>query len=173
MADINVEAKQDGNKSWILALVAILAIVGLMAWLFSTQSTTTQVVTDTVGADTAAVEEASTAETAELAAVGAAPDSFAGRVIRVEDVDVAAVLGERGFWADVPGANPFLVILGPEVADAAWLNGDATLSMEGTVEPVTEEVLDEWVTGTIIREQARDEAGFATHYFQAVDVDVN
>lgn len=174
MADINVEAKQGGNMRLILAGGAIIAIVALMVWLFSTQTTTTQVVTDdTIGTDAVEVEEASTAEVAELSAVGANPDAFAGRPIRVDDVDVAAILGERGFWADVPGANPFLVILAAEAGDAGWLDGDAELDMEGTVEPVTDEVLDAWVADGTIREQARDEAAFATHYFNATDVDVN
>lgn len=173
MADINVEEKQGGNSRVILAIGAVIAIVALMAWLFSTQSTTTQVVTDgTVGTD-AEVEEVSTAELAELSAVGANPDAFSGRPIRVAGVDVAAVLGERGFWADVPGANPFLVILAAESGDAGWLDGDAAIDMEGTVEAVTDEVLDAWVADGTVREQARDEAAFATHYFNATDVDVN
>ncbi|MEX2583377.1 MAG: hypothetical protein WD766_08885 [Gemmatimonadota bacterium] len=174
MADISVEQKQGGSASWIWAIAAVVAVVGLMGWLFTTQTTTTQVVTeDAVVADTLADGSAEPeAEAAELAAIGAAPDSFAGRELRVDGVEVAAVLGNRGFWADVPGSNPFLVILGPEVTDAEWLESGATVAVEGTVEPVTDAALNEWVEAEAIRTAARDEASFATHFLQVNEVEL-
>jgi hypothetical protein len=165
MADISVERKKGGEFTWIWAGAAILAVVGLMAWLFTTQPTTTQVVTGPAG-DTAAEAE-STAQVVNLAEVGANPDAFAGREVRVENATVAAVLGNRGYWADVPGANPFLVIIDPTAGDAGWIAGGASRTLEGTVHPVTDEELETWVLSQAIRPEARDEASFATHYLRA------
>ncbi|MQA90698.1 MAG: hypothetical protein GEU90_10745 [Gemmatimonas sp.] len=179
MADISVEReqKQSGNFTWIWAIAAIVAVVGLMAWLFSTQPTATEVVTadgalTETPAETAEPASTDAGEAVELPAIGATPDAYMGRELRVSGVEVAAVLGTRGFWADVPGANPFLVILGPEVDDASWLTGGATVTLEGTVEPVTDTELDAWVEGETIRTAARDEASFATHFLQVNQVEM-
>jgi hypothetical protein len=180
MADISVEKERKqggGGLTWLWAIAAIVAVVGLMAWLFSTQPTETQVVTtDGEVADTMAAPggagAAAGAEAAELPAIGATPDAFMGREVRVSDVEVAAVLGDRGFWANVPGANPFLVILGPEVADTGWLASGATVTVEGTVEPVTDDALNQWVQGQTIRTAARDEASFATHFLQVNQIEM-
>ncbi|MEX2570290.1 MAG: hypothetical protein WD737_03225 [Gemmatimonadota bacterium] len=171
MADIRVEKKSGGNLTAVWAVAAVVAILALMAWLFMTQETTTEVITEAAVDTTEVEEEASTVEAVELSAVGATPDAFAGREIRVDSVDVAAVLGNRGFWADVPGANPFLMILAPETGDPSWLNADATATFEGTVEEVTDAELDQWVQTQAIREQARDEASFATHYLRVTGVE--
>lgn len=179
MADISVERKQGsgggGNAMTIVwAIVAIASVVGLMAWLLSTQGTTTQVVTEGETGDTLAAESGGATETAgeaaDLPSIGAAPDSYVGRNLQVSGVEVAAVLGNRGFWADVPGTNPFLVILEPDVTDTAWLESGATVTVEGTVEPVTDATLDQWVQAEAIRPAARDEASFATHYLRATGV---
>lgn len=168
MADISVEQKKSGTFSRIWAAVAILAVLGLMLWLFTNQQTTTQVVQtrDTVE-DPAAVEGPGSAEVVQLSALGANPDGFVGREVRVTNVEVASVLGNRAFWADVPGANPFLVVLAPEAGDASWVANEATSTLQGTVEPVTDTELDAWVQSQAIRPEARDEAGFATHYLRA------
>lgn len=171
MADISVEQKKGGDLTWIWAAAAIIAIVALMAWLFSTrEAAETAVVTDT-GADTTAVAEAAGPPATDLAAVGGTPDQFVGQEIRVENVPIAAVLGDRGFWAEIPGQNPFLMVVGPEVTDAGWVAAGDTVSLSGTVQPVTEEVVNEWVTAGSIREGASAEASFATHYMQVTQAE--
>jgi len=169
MADISVEKKKSGDFTWIWALIAVAAVGGLMIWLASTQETITQVAT--TGADTApAGASAAVATPVDLPTLGAAPESFSGQRVRVSNATVAAVLGNRAFWADVPGANPFLVVLGPAVADVTWLAAGATTTLEGVVGPVVEADLDQWVQGQSIRPEARDEASFASHYLNAEQV---
>lgn len=166
MADISVEQQTGGQKTWIWALVAVLATVALMWWL-ARQSEEVGRVTAVQG-DTAAVAgQASTAETADLAAVSQAPDTYLGRNIALSGVPVAAALGPRAFWADIPGQNPFLVILGPSVAGVDMPVAGHRLDLEGTVQPVTEEQLNDWITAGTVSEGSRDEASFATHYLLA------
>jgi hypothetical protein len=171
MADISVEKKQGADLNWLWALVAVLAVGGLMVWLATNQQTTTQVVTG-AGNDTAvAAGAASTAEAVDLSLLSADPDPYTGRQVRVSDVTVAAVLGERAFWADVPGANPFLVVLGAAVAETGWVEGGASVNaLEGTIQAVDEAVLDQWAQGQVIRPEARDEASFASHYLNTSQV---
>jgi hypothetical protein len=135
-----------------------------MGWLLSTQDANVATVAG-AGADTAAEAEPEIASV-ELATVGANPAEFEGQQIAVSEVPVASVLGSRGFWADVPGANPVLVILGAAVPDASWLAVGASPSVVATVEPVTEEVLDSWIQGQVLVPDARNQAAFATHYLQ-------
>jgi hypothetical protein len=169
MADISVEKKQGGGDlTWVWALVAVLAVGGLMLWLATNQQTTTQIVSG-IGADTVPGAPAAAAgEPVDLATLSADPEPFTGRQVQASNVSVAAVLGNRAFWADVPGANPFLVVVGPEVAATDWLNAGATLStVQGAVQPVTDAELNQWVEGQVIRPEARDEASFASHYLNA------
>jgi hypothetical protein len=173
MADISVEKKKGGDLTWVWALVAVLAVGGLMVWLATSQQTTTQVVSG-VGTDTVAGAPGAggvAAEPVDMSALSADPEPFTGRRVQASNVSVAAVLGDRAFWADVPGANPFLVVVGAEVASTDWLTAGATLSrLEGTVQPVSDAELNQWVEGQVIRPEARDEASFASHYLNAVQV---
>jgi hypothetical protein len=171
MADISVEKKQGADLNWLWALVAVLAVVGLMFWLATNQQTSTQVLTGADNGTGVAADPASTAEVVDLSLLSADPAPYTGRQVRVADVTVAAVLGERAFWADVPGANPFLVVLGAEVSETGWVQGGATVNtLEGTIQTVDEAVLDQWVQGQVIRPVARDEASFASHYLNATQV---
>ena len=163
MADISVQKKSGGDLTWVWATAAVIAIIGLMAWLVSTQDSATTTAA-TTAADTVADVTAPAAETVELSAVGAAPDQFVGRTLQIESVPVAAPLGNRGFWADIPGANPFLVIVDPSVSDVSWVGSGGAPSVVGTVQPVTETELDTWIQGNYIQADARPQAAFATHY---------
>ena len=165
MADISVEHKKGGDLTWIWAAAAIVAVVALMAWLYSTRDTagTSAAV---VPADTAGAVAETGPAGIELSAIGGTPDQFVGQEVRVDAVPIAAVLGDRGFWADIPGQNPFLVIVGPGVSDVSWVAAGDTVGVQGTVQPVSEEVVGQWVSGQVIREGAAPEASFATHYLE-------
>lgn len=160
MAEISVEKNNAGRASWIWAAAAIIAVVGLMAWLFSAQEDP-RVVT----AGDSVVEEA-TVDTVSLAVVNGAPEEYYGETIFVSAADIASVLGTRAFWADVPGQNPFLVVVNPEVPDASWVSAGETVELEGVVRPVTEQDLDQWVQSGSMHPDARSQAAFVTHYLQ-------
>jgi hypothetical protein len=173
MADIDVVQKPAGNLTWVWALVAILAVGGLLVWLAvqSERVTTAAVVQeDAPGRGAAAAPAAGDAEPAELGEVAAAPDPFIGRRLRFEEVEVAASLGPSAFWGNVPGANPFLVVFSPNVTEQPQLESGQTFTIQGVINEVNEAALDEWVQSGAIRPGARDEAGFATHYLLAEQI---
>lgn len=170
MADISVEKKQGVNLTWLWALAAVAAIAALMVWLFANQPDSTAVVTNTA-ADSVTAADSASVQSVSLATIAAAPDTYLGQEVRLEDVTVAALLGNRGFWAEVPGANPFLVILGPETGDVSWLAAGATPTVSGVVEAVTPEEVNIWVQTMAIAETAAAEAGFATHYLRVSAVE--
>jgi hypothetical protein len=171
MAEIDIEQKQAGQKTWVWASLAIVAVVGLMLWLASQEVDEGPVMAegDTTGIEQTAggqpADEPGT-EVVELTAIAGDAASFTGRTVRVNDVDVAATLGDRGFWANVSGQNPFLVIVDEGAGDVE-LQGGEGLSVRGTVVEVTKALADEWVAGGAIREGARDEATFASYYLRA------
>jgi len=177
MADIDVVEKESGGSGFggsptlIWVLVAVLAVGGLFTWLAvaSSRTTGTAVVQEDrrERAERGAVAADSEAgEAAVFAEVAAGPDPYIGRQLQLENIEVAATLGPTAFWGDVPGANPFLVVIAPEAGDPG-LEAGQTYDVRGVVNLVTEELVDEWVESGSIRAGARDEAGFATHYLLA------
>lgn len=169
MADIDVAPTNKGQNSWIWPLIAAIAVLALMFWLASrTDEITTAVPME---ADTAAVDTAAAAgNTVELAAIAAAPDSFANQTVTVADASVAATLGERAFWAAIEGANPFLVVLDPAVANPEVIAAGTPVTMTGTVGAVSDSLVNQWVTDGAIPEGQRDAAAFATHFFLAEQI---
>lgn len=170
MADIGVSQKSAAKPTWIWILLAVLAVGALMWWLsVQTSEYEAQVVLDDPGA--AEVDDGQSAgpagEAVELPAVAAAPDGFAGRTVALENVQVAATLGPRAFWADVPGANPFLVVLDDDMQRMPEFAAGERLSLTGLVETVDEAVLDSWIQSGAMPESRREEAAFATHYMRA------
>ncbi len=179
MADIDVERKATARptaaggiaqQTWIWALVAVLAVAGLMWYLAAASESARQtaVVEETAaGAATETTAAGPTGEAAELEGIAAAPETFIGRRLAVDNVQVAATLGPSAFWADVPGANPFLVLFSPDVTEQPQLASGQTLDLQGSVAAVNDSLLDVWVQSGAIRPNAREEAAFATHYLLA------
>lgn len=169
MADISVQQKQGGGLTWLWALLAVAAVIGLMLWLGAESADIDEQAA--LAADSAAVAErepaAAGGEAAELAAIASDPAGFTGRPLAVSGVPVAATLGPRAFWAEVPGANPFLVVLAPEVANPEAAAIGQRVDLGGSVADVTPEVVTEWVQQGVLNEGARAEAEFATHYLLA------
>jgi hypothetical protein len=174
MADIDVVQKPgggggSGNLAWLWALLAVLAVGGLMAWLAvqSNRITSEPIVQETAPRDAPAGTAAGPAEPAELGDVAAAPEPFVGRRLRIDNVAVAATLGPSAFWGDIPGANPFLVLFSPNVTERPEISAGQSYSVQGVINVVTDSLLNVWVESGAIRPEARDEAGFATHYLLA------
>lgn len=167
MADISVQKKNGPDLTKVWAAAAVLAIIALMGWLMSTQDDARSTVAMPVAEDTV---EAPVAESVDLTVLGGAPDQYVDRQILIAGVPVAARLGNRGFWADIPGANPFLVIVDPAVQDVAWIDPGNERTLQGMVRPVTDATLDTWVQSNAIQSDARDQAAFASHYLHVSQV---
>lgn len=167
MADIDVEQQKSGQSTWIWAAAAIAAVIALMLWLASQEVDSGPVVMEDEAADTTAAEQEAGVTTVELAAISAAPAEYMDSTVRVQQASVAATLGARAFWADIPGQNPFLVVVGADAGDSGAIATGNELELRGTVGEVTEEIVDQWIADGAVNEGARDEATFATHYFAA------
>jgi hypothetical protein len=164
MADTDVEQTQGGQKTWMWATGAVVSVLALMIWLAAQDTGTGPVVMEDANADTAAAEAEPGVETVELEAVSGNPAEYVGRTVAVQQAEVAATLGPRAFWANIPGQNPFLVVVAENAGDAGVIASGNELNVRGTVAEVTEEVVDQWIAEGAVNEGARDEATFATHY---------
>jgi hypothetical protein len=175
MADIEVQKKDKaargggigGMDPRIWMVIALVAVGGLMAWLYyeTDRIERTAVVAEAPAEDDEA--DAATYEQAEIGALATDAQPFEGRRVALSNVSVAALLGERAFWADAPGMNPFLMAVGPDLSTPVRLEQGARYDVRGLIALVDQAVLDEWVASGVISEDRRAEAEFATHYLLA------
>lgn len=170
MADIDVARKPGGQYSTILMLVAILAVVGLMAWLAMESSRRTGMSVDEGGAAAPAASGTGTAAQGggiAFATLSASPQQYDGQMVTVTEMPIAATLGPRVLWSDVSTADPFLVIV-PEGTQGA--GAGQTISATGTVTPVTPELVDQWAQAGAMDAGSRDVALSAPYVLQVTEV---
>lgn len=160
MAEITIQKSRGADLTWVWAIAAIVSIVGFMAWLFVNKPVSTAVVTDD-----AAAEEVVAATPAALAAISMTPDQFTSGPVKVDQLGVTALLGQRVFWAMPEGASPVLVVVGPEVTDIGWVaEGTTVSSVTATVQPVSEPVLDGLVATGALLAEGKSQAVFSQYY---------
>jgi hypothetical protein len=174
MADIEVQKKEKKERggigamdSRIWAVIAVLAVGGLMAWLYYQTDRLDRTTTVAEGPTAAEEADATAYEPAEIGAIATDAEPFVGRRIALSDVAVAALVGERAFWADAPGMNPFLVAFGPDISVPVRLEQGARYDLRGLIAAVDEAKIDEWVASGVIEEGRRPEVEFASHYLLA------
>ena len=102
-------------------------------------------------------------------------DSFTTEDIRLRDLPVASLLGERMFWTEVPSqqgmTTPYLLALDDAlVADSVAVRTGDTVTVVGRVHPVSDSIVSVWVESGAITEDQRIEAEFATSYFQVTQM---
>jgi len=161
MADLSVTPNSRGRLLWFLVALALAAIAGLLVWV--------AIRNERIDAADAAEAAAAGPQAVELTAVAAAADDYVGRPLSVGGVTVLVSLGPRAFWADVPGRNPFLVALGPEVTDPEVAAEGQVLEILGAVHPLVEAQIDSLVRAGALNEASREEATFATHLLVATE----
>src|SRR5690606_4950733 len=108
------EREGSGIPSWAVAAVAILGIVGFMWWI-SSAAQPRDMVAITEGDDTAAETSGMTGEVVGLDQIAMDASGLVGRDIILEDVTVAAGMGQQAFWIDLPNQQPFLIRMGGAV----------------------------------------------------------
>lgn len=157
------------NLAIPLMIVAFLAMLGFMWWLWQTAEPTASMIEE---ADSAVVDEG-----ANMAATDVDPASlqtgaadFAGQTVRLRDMSVVSRLGPKGFWVELPNRNPFLVrVAGP---DSATVQSGQTVTVVGQMVSMNDSILTDWVTTGAISEDQRLEAEFATEFLEAEQVSV-
>jgi len=158
MAEITIQKNKGTDLSWLWAIGAILSIAAFMAWLFVNKPVQAAVVTEDE------VEEV-VATPAALAAIANTPDQFTSGPVKVDQLGVTALLGQRVFWSMPDGASPVLVVVGPEVADISWIaEGTTVSSVTATVQPVSEPVLDGLVSTGALLAEGKSQAVFSQYY---------
>ncbi len=152
----------------ILMIAALVLIAGLFWWLSITAEPTqiSVVEEDTAAAD---MDDGSGAADVTLAEFATGPRGFQSLNIRLRDVAVAARLGDRGFWIQLPNSQPYLVHIGDDLAagGARVANGD-TVTVSGVVRLMSDSVLSAWrSTGVLSDDPQMEEARFAQSYLDA------
>jgi hypothetical protein len=155
--------RSDAGNSTIWMIVALAAVVGLIIWLMLA----TQRLDDRVGIENGMEEvDGEPATTVTAQELEADPAAHEGTRVRLQNVQVDNMLGQRTFWANAGEARQFLVVV--SAAQSGAIDAGARLSVvEGTVRTRTDEELDRWIQEGALRADARDDALFATHYLQA------
>jgi len=155
-------AQQTSEKLRVpLMILAALSIAGFVWWL----SVFTEPTRFATAAEDAAGETGVRTVTLQEFAAGYA--ALEGIPVRVEGIEIATLLGPQIFLTALPDGSPFVVRFPVGAGAAPWSGGDVVV-LQGRVEGMSEEVLDNWQdTGVFIDPTARDIAGFGSHYFNA------
>jgi hypothetical protein len=155
-------AQQTSEKLRLpLMLLAAVAIVGFMWWLNVYTEPTQFALAQEEG------EEVDEAPLLALETFGQRYTEMEGQRVRLEGLEVAANLGPQAFLTALPDGTPLVVRVLPGAADAPVLGGDV-LNLTGTVQAMSETVLDAWeAEGVYTDPTARDIAGFGSHFLEA------
>ncbi len=170
MADNRGEREgQRPGAQWVLAGVAVVAIVAFLWWLGNAaQPTQVKVAEGGTAADSAAASEEASATAVPVGEFATNPTGYEGQTIRLTGLEVASMLGTEAFWIQLPNQVPFLIKLDSAgAARGAPLKAGARVTVTGTVFPMKDSVLTAWEQSGAIQAGQRDEASFANAFFAA------
>lgn len=170
MANTEIERRGSGRQlTLVWAGLAVVLIVVFLVWLgISSEPSEMALVREAREADATTVSpDAPVPVTIEEFARNV--DAQVGRAVRLDDVAIAARMGTRAFWINLPGDVPFLVQLTPElVQDGQQVQAGQVVSVAGIVHVRTDSVLAAWEEqGVIATAGQRAEAEFASHFIEA------
>lgn len=154
------------NTSLILAVVAVVAIGGLMWWLNVTaEPTATAVVPQQDMND----EPVSDVPIVDLGSLRAETTEYVGLEVELRNQNVSSTLGGRAFWIGAQD-QPFLVKMDSTITVSQPTNGD-TVNVRGIIHEMSDSVLDAWETqGAIAGSGDRAVASFAEVFMEASSV---
>jgi len=160
------------DMGMILMILSFVVIGGFLYWLRG-QAVQEEALQAQAAAELAAQDTMPTINTVSPEAIERDAAPFEGREIRLAAIEVASLLGDKGFWLEMPGGNPFLVSLTSE-ADAAGVEvtPGSPVTVVGTVVAMTDSILNDWVDSGSIGEGDRIVAEFATHFLAASQVEL-
>jgi len=155
-------AQQTSEKlRFPLMILAALSIAGFVWWL--------SIFTEPTSFARAA-EDAGAADATQVVSLDDFQEGYPGLQgveVRVEGIEIAALLGPQIFLTALPNGTPFVVRFPVGAGAAPWAAGDV-VTVQGRVEGMAESVLDAWqAEGVFLDPTARDIAGFGSHFFHA------
>ncbi|HSM36936.1 MAG TPA: hypothetical protein VK837_11105 [Longimicrobiales bacterium] len=169
MSDSRAHHRSAGNTT-LLMVLALVLIAGLFVWLsMAAEPTQMTVVEDPDSANVDVGSGDPEAAEVSLAEFGTGPQGYQSLNIRLRDVAVAATLGDRGFWIQLPNNQPYLVHIGDDLAASGTTvaSGD-TVTVSGTVRMMSDSTLNAWRSAGVLTDDLEmDEARFATSYLDA------
>lgn len=153
-----------------LMIVAFAVIGGFLYWLSGQAAAERELA---IVEDTVPTDEFSSVRTVAGEEIQMDPSPFEGQEIRLQNFEVQSTLGTQGFWLGMPNGNPFLVSMSAEVmAEGLAVGAGNVASVVGTVYAMSDSTLTVWTEAGTIEDGDRIVAEFATHYMEAVDVEV-
>lgn len=158
------------DMGMILMILSFVVIGGFLFWLRG-QAAQEEELQAQAAAERAAQDTVPTVDAVSPAEIERDATPYEGQEIRLASVEVASLLGEQGFWLDMPGGNPFLVSLTSDLGvTGAEVTPGSPVTVVGTVVAMTDSILTDWVDSGSIAEGDRIVAEFATHFLQASEV---
>lgn len=169
MAQRGSRAGAANSTSLVLAIVAFVAVGGLIYWLDRTAEPT-QI--ELSPEDTASAEPVSDVPIVDLLQVRNQLGEYEDLELEMREYSVNSLLGERGFWIGSQ-ENPFLVMMDTAVASGTgeMASGDV-VDVRGTIRAMSDSVLDAWeAEGAIEGEGERAVAQFSDFFLEANEVE--
>lgn len=165
----NASRRGAANLGMPLMIAAFIVIGGFLYWLFLQAEAERQL--ELQEAARIAAEEAERDAMGEilrpeLLQTDASP--YVGRIVSMEDVEVASTLGTQGVWLDMPNGNPFLVSFSDSLRTAGvTLTSGQLATVTGTIVAMNDSIATAWVDAGTINQGDRLAAEFATHFLNA------
>lgn len=160
------------NVAAILAILAFIAMGGLIYWLEITAEPTEREV------PVAEETEEDEPPLLDVPIVGIdqirnEPDGYVDLELAIRNETINSFLGETGVWIG-PSDNPFLVKMDSTAqANAPELAVDEAVHVRGEVRTMSDSVLDDWESrGEISGEGDRAVASFADYFIEASEIEI-
>ncbi len=158
------EKAGSGIPSWIMGVAATVGVLAFIWWLSSAaQPAATVAIAE--GEDTTTAAAGMTGEVVTLAQLTSSADTLQGRDLVLQDIEVAAAMGQQAFWVDLPNQQPFLIRM--STAGATPLQSGDVVDVAGRIVPMTDSVIAAWTASGAITQNQEAEARFAQNFLEA------
>ena len=160
------------NVAVILAILAFVAMGGLIYWL--------QVTAEPTQREVPVPEETTQDEpplldvpVAEIESIRSEPAGYVDIEVALRNQTINSFLGERGVWIG-PSDNPFLVMVDSAAyAAAPELAVEDPVHVQGEIRAMSDSILDAWEAQSAIEgEGDRAVASFAEYFLEANDIEM-
>jgi len=158
----------------VLMIAAFAVVGGFMYWLTgqAAEERALGLVEDTTSV---MVDEYATAIPISASDIMLDASPYAGQLVRLAPQNVSSLLGQQGFWLDLP-SGPFLVSFSDELRVAGTgVTAESTVRVTATVTLLTNETVGEWFDAGRLSDGERLAAEFAVgaYFLEAVDIEVS
>jgi len=159
------------NVAVILAILAFVAMGGLIYWLQITAVPTQREVP--VPEETEEEAPLLDVPVAEIESIRSEPAGYVDIEVALRNETINSFLGQRGVWIG-PSDNPFLVMVDSAAyAAAPELAVEDPVHVRGEIRAMSDSILDAWeAQGAIEGEGDRAVASFAEYFLEANEIQI-